>query len=215
MSSDTSAYRVREIRYVVHVDLIEAPRITTAFSKNRQPAALLLEYDIRRDVHRVDISVQWRNGQVDHFPPDRPMPEWLRLIVEEHRPRDVDDPWSDRRTGMGGWPLPEPQSPADPDIPALHASEALHRLVVRGLRAVGLKADDAMRWARAHQQDALNLAGDVISEEAWPHERPERENQELYRLAGKVRSLLVRDICDCGREKQPGEDHGMCYPGRE
>jgi hypothetical protein len=23
------------------------------------------------------------------------------------------------------------------------------------------------------------------------------------------------DICDCGREKQPGEDHGMCYPGME
>lgn len=22
-------------------------------------------------------------------------------------------------------------------------------------------------------------------------------------------------ICDCGREKQPGENHGMCYPGME
>lgn len=22
-------------------------------------------------------------------------------------------------------------------------------------------------------------------------------------------------ICDCGREKKPGENHGMCYPGME
>lgn len=22
-------------------------------------------------------------------------------------------------------------------------------------------------------------------------------------------------ICDCGREKQPGENHGMCYPGMD
>lgn len=25
----------------------------------------------------------------------------------------------------------------------------------------------------------------------------------------------VPGICDCGREKQPGENHSMCYPGME
>lgn len=25
----------------------------------------------------------------------------------------------------------------------------------------------------------------------------------------------VRDICWCGREKQPGEDHSMCYPAMD
>lgn len=68
------------------------------------------------------------------------------------------------------------------------------------------------RRAHACQENALDRAGDAIDGEAWPHERPERENEELYRLANKVRGLPVLDICWCGREKNPGEDHGMCYP---
>jgi hypothetical protein len=100
------AATVRELRYTVHVDLTDAPPITTAFSKGRRPAALILEYGIRRDVHRLDITVQWRNGHREHFPPDREMPGWLRPIVKANRPRDVDDPRPDRRTGMGGWDVP-------------------------------------------------------------------------------------------------------------
>jgi hypothetical protein len=71
------------------------------------------------------------------------------------------------------------------------------------------------RWARKCQENALERAGEAIEEEAWPHEKPERENEELYRLADRVRGLPALDICWCGREKQPGEDHGMCYPAMD
>ena len=138
----------------------------------------------------MDLVVEWRNGHREHFPPDREMPEWMRLIVAEHRPRDVDSPEADRRTGMGGWDVPAPESPADPEVSVLHDREVLHRLVIRGLQAHGMSAGDATKWAAAHAQDALDLAGAAIEEEAWPHERPESENEDLYRLAGKVRSLL-------------------------
>ena len=39
------------------------------------------------------------------------------------------------------------------------------------------------------------------------------------RILGALDDLFKRlgppkvDICDCGQEKQPGEDHSMCYPG--
>lgn len=101
-------------------------------------------------------------------------------------------------------------SVTDPEIPALHDPAALHAMVVRGLRAIGLNAEDAAKWGAQHRQDALDRAGDAIDDEAWPHEKPECENQDLYRLANKV-----RNICWCGQEKQPGENHGMCYPGME
>lgn len=108
---------VREIKHRVHVDLADAPPITTAFSNRRRPAALLLEYGIGRDVQRVDVAVQWRNGHREHFPPDGDMPGWMRRIVEDNLPRDVDSPDANRRTGMGGWPVPAPESvaPADGD----------------------------------------------------------------------------------------------------
>jgi len=48
--------------------------------------------------------------------------------------------------------------------------------------------------ARARQQSVLDRAAEAIDGEAWPHEKPERENQELYRLADKVRALPISDI---------------------
>jgi hypothetical protein len=37
--------------------------------------------------------------------------------------------------------------------------------------------------------------------------------QEARARQGSARP--ERDICWCGREKQPGEDHAMCYPGMD
>ena len=85
--------------------------------------------------------------------------------------------------------------------------------VVALLRSAAEPTEHDTKWAKACQENAFDRAGDAIDDEAWPHERPERENEELYRLANKVRALPVRDICWCGREKQPGEDHAMCWPG--
>jgi hypothetical protein len=101
-----SAGSVREIRHVVHVDLPDdTPPMRTVDGRRRKPLGLRIDYLTRRDVARVDITVEYRDS-AQHFPPDGEMPEWMREIVAEHRPRDVDNPDAVRRTGMGGWPLP-------------------------------------------------------------------------------------------------------------
>lgn len=206
--------RVREIRHEVRVDLpADMKPVKTATGLRRKPVGLRLEYGVSRSVSRVDIVVEYTKS-AEHFPPVGEMPEWVQDYVDRNRPGDVDHPSPDRRTGMGGWPLDAPTVPEDP-ITGIHDPAALHAIVVRGLRAVGFSPEDAARYAAAHQQDALDRAGDAIDDEAWPHERPESENQALYRLADKIRALPLRDICDCGREKQPGENHGMCYPGMD
>lgn len=42
---------------------------------------------------------------------------------------------------------------------------------------------------RAERDEVLLKAADAIDEEAWPHERDERENQLIYRMADKVRRM--------------------------
>lgn len=184
-----SGATVREIRHEVRIDLPADMKPMKTFSgQRRKPTGLRLEYGISRGVTRVDVTVEFHNA-AELFPPVLEMPAWMLRYVERHRPADVDLPMPDRRTGMGGWDLPAPIVP-DGDVPGFHDPAALHAAVVRGLRAAGFGPEDAERYATAHQQDVLDCAGDVIDNEAWPHERPERENQILYRLANMVRGLL-------------------------
>ncbi|MER7487975.1 hypothetical protein ABTY20_19115 [Streptomyces sp. NPDC126497] len=96
---------VREIDHEVRVDLTDAPPVKTATGRRRKPMGLRIRYGARRDVSRVDITLEFRSS-AEHFPPVGEMPGWMRRIVEANRPRDVDHPDDDRRTGMGGWPLP-------------------------------------------------------------------------------------------------------------
>lgn len=105
-TTDVTA-NVREISHEVRVDLTDAPPLKTFNGRRRKPVGLRIQYGARRDVSRVDITVEFRNS-AEHFPPVSEMPEWMRRIVEANRPADVDSPDDDRRTGMGGWPLPAP-----------------------------------------------------------------------------------------------------------
>jgi hypothetical protein len=98
---------VREISHEVRVNLPDRPVVKTFTGGRRKAYGLRIQYGIRQDVSRVDITVEFHNA-AEHFPPVMEMPEWMRRIVEDNRPRDVDSPDSNRRTGMGGWPLPAP-----------------------------------------------------------------------------------------------------------
>jgi hypothetical protein len=180
---------VREIRHEVRVDLTDAAPMKTSTGGRRKPVGLRIHYGLSRGVARADITVEFHNA-AEHFPPATEMPEWMRRIVEANRPADVDNPDADRRTGMGGWPLPAP-SVSEGDVPGFHDPGALHATVIRGLRALGFGSEDAARYAVAHLQDVLDRAGEALDDEAWPHEKPERENEALYRLANKVRGLLT------------------------
>lgn len=220
------AATVREIKHEVRVDLTDAAPMKTSTGRRRKPVGLRIQYGVRQDVSRVDIVLEFHNS-AELLPPSCALPAELWAIVEANRPADVDSPDPDRRTGMGGWDLPAPTVP-EGDVPGFHDPAALHAAVARGLRAIGMSPEDAVRYATAHQQDVLDRAAEAIDDEAWPHEKPEHENQALYRLADRVRKLLATEtpvenandngrsgICGCGREKQPGENHSMCYPGME
>jgi hypothetical protein len=89
------------------VDLTDAAPMKTITGRRRKPVGLRIHYGISQGVSRVDITVEFHNA-AEHFPPTMEMPEWMRRIVEANRPADVDNPDEDRRTGMGGWPLPAP-----------------------------------------------------------------------------------------------------------
>lgn len=180
---------VREVSHEVHVDLTDAPPLKTAGGRRRKPTGLRIRYGIGPYVHRVDIVVEYRDA-AEHFPPAGEMPGWMSRVVEDSRPRDVDDPSERRRTGMGGWDVPAPVVP-EGDAPGSHDPAALHATVVRGLRALGFGPEKAERYATAHLQDVLDRAGEAISDEAWPHERPEAENEMLHALAAKVRHLRL------------------------
>ncbi|MFH8805285.1 hypothetical protein ACH4F6_38050 [Streptomyces sp. NPDC017936] len=106
MSTETEVTAiVREISHRVCVDLPDRPIIKTFTGSRRKLYGLRIEYGARRDVSRVDITLEFHNA-AEHYPPVMEMPGWMLRIVEAHRPRDVDSPDADRRTGMGGWPLP-------------------------------------------------------------------------------------------------------------
>lgn len=98
---------VREIKHEVRVNLTDAPPVKTCTGRRRKPTGLRIQYGVGRDVARVDITVEFHNA-AELFPPVGEMPAWMREIVDQHRPADVDRPYADRRTGMGGWPLPAP-----------------------------------------------------------------------------------------------------------
>lgn len=93
---------VREIRYDVRIDLADAPKLTNVCGETRKPAGLRLSYGLRRDITRVDITVEYSDS-AELWPPVADMPEWLNRIIDEQRPRDVDAPGEFRPTGAGGW----------------------------------------------------------------------------------------------------------------
>lgn len=185
---------VREIRHEVRVNLADAQPLKTFTGRRRKPVGLRIQYGIRADISRVDVTVEFHDA-AETFPPVMEMPGWMREIVDANRPADVDSPWEDRRTGTTGWDLAAPTVP-DGDVPGIHDPAALHDVAVRGLRALGFTAEDAQRYADAHQRDALDVAADAILDEAWPHEKPDAVNEELYRLADKVRAVRLPRATD-------------------
>jgi hypothetical protein len=98
---------VREISHEVRVDLTDAEPMKTFTGRRRKPVGLRIRYGLTRGVSRVDVTVEFHNA-AETFPPVMEMPEWMRWIVRANCPADVDNPDADRRTGMGGWPLPTP-----------------------------------------------------------------------------------------------------------
>lgn len=93
---------VREVRHEVRIDLTDAPKLTNVTGRSRKPRGLRLTYGLRRDIARVDIAVEYEDD-AELWPPAAEMPGWLAQVVQDYRPRDVDDPNSWRPTGMGGW----------------------------------------------------------------------------------------------------------------
>jgi hypothetical protein len=95
---------VREIQHQVRINLTDAPKLTNVIGRTRQPLGLRLTYGLRSDITRVDITVEWEDT-AEMWPPVADMPDWLRCIIDDHRPADVDELESYRPTGMGGWPV--------------------------------------------------------------------------------------------------------------
>jgi hypothetical protein len=96
---------VREIQHEVRIDLpADTPRLTNVVGEKRKPIGLRLRYCLRPDLARVDITVEFRKG-AQLWPPVDEMPDWLNKIIEDHRPTDVETPWENRGTGMGGWSI--------------------------------------------------------------------------------------------------------------
>jgi hypothetical protein len=108
---------VREISHEVRVDLTDAAPMKTATGRRRKPVGLRIRYGLTRGVTRVDVTVEFHDA-AETFPPVLEMPEWMSRIVEANRPADVDNPDDDRRTGMGGWPLPAPEVPTSAQLAA-------------------------------------------------------------------------------------------------
>jgi hypothetical protein len=95
---------VREIRHEVRIDLTDAPTLTNLVGRTRKPQGLRIGYGLRRDITRVDLIIEWGDA-AELWPPAADMPDWLRHIIDAHRPVDVDEPDSWRAIGMGGWPV--------------------------------------------------------------------------------------------------------------
>lgn len=100
------AATVREISHEVRISLNGAPKLRShCIGRSlRTPVGLRLEYGLGRDITRVDVTIVWEDA-AELWPPSREMPGWLRKIIDEHRPADVDSPSLNRPTGMGGWPV--------------------------------------------------------------------------------------------------------------
>jgi hypothetical protein len=64
---------VREISHEVRVDLADAPPLKTITGRRRKPVGLRIQYGARRDVSRVDVTVEFHNS-AEHFPPVGEMP---------------------------------------------------------------------------------------------------------------------------------------------
>lgn len=68
------------------------------------------------------------------------------------------------------------------------------------------------KWSQACQQDACDRADEDGERMGW---------MDLHKtLSGleerhRARHPNAPDICWCGREKRPGEDHSMCYPAMD
>lgn len=95
---------VREIHREIRIDLANAPTLTNLNGQTQKPHGLRLTYGIRRDIARVDITVEWEHS-AEYWPPAAEMPDWLCDIVTSHQPADVDNPDAFRPAGLGGWPL--------------------------------------------------------------------------------------------------------------
>lgn len=102
---------VREIRHEIRIDLTDAPTLTNLTGRTRKPFGLRLTYGIREDIARVDIAIEWEDT-AERWPPAADMPSWLRNLINEYRPRDVDNAPEVRPVGLGGWPLTVPAAAA-------------------------------------------------------------------------------------------------------
>ncbi|MFD4257750.1 hypothetical protein ACFWR9_08960 [Streptomyces sp. NPDC058534] len=101
---DQPTTAVHEIRHEIRIDLTDAPALTNSAGRTRQPIGVHLTYGLRRDITRVDIAVQWHDS-AELWPPSCEMPGWLRKVIDDHRPADVDEPEDARPTGKYGWPI--------------------------------------------------------------------------------------------------------------
>ena len=77
---------------------------------------------------------------------------------------------------------------------------------------------------RGNQEEAILKGGSVLGSEVYEglaggiFNRFYDNGVEDAAQAARSRQGVgqpVRDICWCGREKQPGEDHSMCYPAMD
>ncbi|MEV0526004.1 hypothetical protein AB0I66_21445 [Streptomyces sp. NPDC050439] len=114
MTHPTPTTAVREIRSQVRIDLTNAPTLTNTIGRTRHPHGLRITYGARTDITRIDLAVEWEDD-AELWPPAAELPDWLRQIITDHMPADVDHPERDRPSGLTGLPIPFPA--ADETVP--------------------------------------------------------------------------------------------------
>lgn len=101
--------QAREVHVKIRVDIDPAENryVTNMLGRRRKAFGLRLEYSRSRSGERMDIAVELED-EAFHFAPAEDMPQWMRDAVLEFRPAALDSLPKPPRTGMGGWPVPEP-----------------------------------------------------------------------------------------------------------
>jgi hypothetical protein len=108
---------VREVHQEVRIDLTDAPTLTNTIGRTRIPRGLRITYGARTDITRIDLVIEWE-ADAELWPPAAEIPGWLRQIITDHMPRDVDYPDGGRLTGMTGLPIPWGDADVQPTAPA-------------------------------------------------------------------------------------------------
>lgn len=107
MATTTLTAAVRETRAEIRVNLTDAPKLTNILGRTRQPHGLRITYGARTDITRIDLIVEWESD-AELWPPAAELPDWLRQIITDHMPADVDEPDEARPSGVSGLPIPWP-----------------------------------------------------------------------------------------------------------